>query len=199
MKVDKKLLKASRFVHVYLSIILLILLVFFSITGITLNHPSWGGGLTESSKTVQLSLQFPGIFPLSNSESLLESPDFRRFIKQEFKVDLDYSELEDDGNLLIIDAQKPGQAILLELDLVSGDVFVSDSDYGWIAFFNDLHKGRHTQVLWRGLIDFSAVVLVIFSLAGLMLLLPHKKKLGRAISVTLVGISLLVGGWWISS
>ena len=38
MEINRNLVNWSRAVHVYLSIALLIILIFFSITGITLNH-----------------------------------------------------------------------------------------------------------------------------------------------------------------
>ena len=41
MKPSRKTLNLARLIHVYVSMALLTLLLFFSVTGITLNHPEW--------------------------------------------------------------------------------------------------------------------------------------------------------------
>ena len=41
MQINKNTLSLSRLIHVYVSMALLTLLLFFSVTGITLNHPEW--------------------------------------------------------------------------------------------------------------------------------------------------------------
>jgi len=41
MQINKSTLSLSRLIHIYVSMALLTLLLFFSVTGITLNHPEW--------------------------------------------------------------------------------------------------------------------------------------------------------------
>ena len=192
MIVNKSLVKLSRNIHVCLSIVLLFLLIFFSITGVTLNHPSWGGTVKESSKVFQLT----ETLPIKDSALLLQSKSFRRLIRQEFWVDLRFAKIENDGGILVVDAQNPGRATLMEIDLTSGEIQSYTTNYGWIAFFNDLHKGRHTQTLWRALIDVSAALVVIFSITGLILLLPNRKMIKKVSALTLIGVSLCIGAYW---
>ena len=40
----KELAKLSRWLHIYLSMVSFAIVLFFSVTGLTLNHPSWLGG-----------------------------------------------------------------------------------------------------------------------------------------------------------
>ena len=44
------------------------------------------------------------------------------------------------------------------------------TDRGWVAYFNDLHKGRNTGIAWTIFIDVVAVAVLFFSLTGLVLL-----------------------------
>src|SRR3546814_1996679 len=57
----------------------------------------------------------------------------------------------------------------------SSDVCSSDlrTDRGWIAYLNDLHKGRHTGAAWSWFLDLFAVACLVFSLTGLVLLQMH--------------------------
>lgn len=65
-----------------------------------------------------------------------------------------------------------------------------DTDRGWIAYFNDLHKGRHTGVAWSWFIDVFAGVCVLFSLTGLLLL--QRQVSSRPATWPLTGLGLLV-------
>ena len=40
----KEVAKLSRWLHIYLSMVSFAIVLFFSVTGLTLNHPSWLGG-----------------------------------------------------------------------------------------------------------------------------------------------------------
>mgnify|MGYP001980570875 FL=1 len=58
-----------------------------------------------------------------------------------------------------------------------GELVYEGSDRGWIAYFNDLHKGRNTGTVWQWFIDIFSVVVIIFTVTGLQLLIkqaPHK-------------------------
>ena len=69
-------------------------------------------------------------------------------------------------------------------------------DYGLIAKLNDLHKARDTETLWIWLLDIASILLVIFSLAGLVLLLPNTYRLKRVAGYTLVAGILISIGYW---
>ncbi|WVM94328.1 PepSY-associated TM helix domain-containing protein [Halopseudomonas pachastrellae] len=75
-----------------------------------------------------------------------------------------------DGGELYMGFPRPGGDAWLSLDLDSGELLFEDSDRGWIAYLNDLHKGRHTSVAWSWFIDLTAVACLLFALTGLILL-----------------------------
>ena len=64
------------------------------------------------------------------------------------------------------------------------------TDRGWIAYLNDLHKGRHTGVVWSWFLDLFAVAAMIFCLTGLLLLQLHAAK--RPATWPIVGLGFVI-------
>ncbi|MFH5806771.1 PepSY-associated TM helix domain-containing protein [Alienimonas sp. DA493] len=83
----------------------------------------------------------------------------------------------------------PGSDAWLAIDRVSGDVEFEATDRGWIAYFNDLHKGRHTGAAWRWFIDVFSAATFVFCLTGLYLLWFHARR--RPSTWPLVGLGLI--------
>ncbi len=188
IKVNRHLLKFSRLVHIYLSIALLFILLFFAVTGIFLNHPDW----FERQPVERIeSTIFPGKLP-ENGASIPPPPALIHFLQEQHGVNPTHATFEVDDNLLFVDQQKPGKSISIEMDLESGEIEAITSHRGLIATLNELHKGRHAKQLWRWLIDISAVLTVIFSLSGLLILLPQKKRIGKVIVYTLLGLPIFI-------
>ena len=71
---------------------------------------------------------------------------------------------------LYLSAPGPGRDAWVSIDRTSGMAKFETTDRGWIAYFNDLHKGRNTGIAWMIFIDVVAVAVLFFSLTGLVLL-----------------------------
>jgi hypothetical protein len=71
---------------------------------------------------------------------------------------------------------RPGGDAWLSIDTQTGDVTYERTDRGWIAYLNDLHKGRNTGTAWSWFIDLFAVACVVFSITGLFLLQLHAPR-----------------------
>ena len=68
---------------------------------------------------------------------------------------------------------RPGGDAWLNIERGSGAVSYEVTDRGWIAYLNDLHKGRHTGAAWSWFLDVFAVAAMVFCLTGLLLLQIH--------------------------
>jgi hypothetical protein len=68
---------------------------------------------------------------------------------------------------------RPGGDAWLRIDRASGEAELEDTDRGWIAYFNDLHKGRNAGAVWGWFIDAFAVACLVFTLTGLVILKLH--------------------------
>ncbi|EDK28664.1 hypothetical protein VSWAT3_11862 [Vibrionales bacterium SWAT-3] len=181
---------------------LLFVVLFFSVTGITLNRPE----LFESSQpNIQRStLTLPSsLFTVQDGRLKADETAFETFLFEEANLSgvpsgLDiYAEIED-GELLIgevsMDFKGPGYNASVFVDVTSEMVEVETTNYGVIALLNDLHKGRNSGEVWKWFIDITALLMIFFVLTGVCLLLPKKKTLNTSIKWTVFGsvISLVI-------
>ncbi|MEZ8549093.1 PepSY-associated TM helix domain-containing protein [Vibrio cyclitrophicus] len=192
----------ARRLHVYISMALLFVVLFFSVTGITLNRPE----LFESTQpNIQRStLTLPtNLFMIQEGRLKADETAFETFLFKEANLSgvpsgLDiYAEIED-GELLIgevsMDFKGPGYNASVFVDVTSEMVEVETTNYGVIALLNDLHKGRNSGEVWKWFIDITALLMIFFVLTGVCLLLPKKKTLNTSIKWTVFGsvISLAI-------
>ena len=84
----------------------------------------------------------------------------------------------------------PGTDAWLSIDRGSGAVEYESTDRGWIAYFNDLHKGRNVGPAWRWFIDLFAIACLVFCITGLFLLQMHARQ--RRMTWPLVGLGLVI-------
>jgi len=196
MAINRIFVNWSRTIHVFLSIVMLIVLVFFSITGITLNRVDT---FTAEPEFTEIFLEsFPDL-PQDNDGILIESPELDDFLSGEFGIDMELATVTLDSDLMFVDYRAPGKTIFIEVDLALGEAIGEATDYGLIAMLNDLHKARDTDMLWKWLIDISAVLIVLFSLAGLVLLLPNKFRFKRVALYSAIGTVLISIGYWLGT
>jgi hypothetical protein len=59
-----------------------------------------------------------------------------------------------------------------------------------VAIINDLHKGRDTGKVWAAIIDISAILMVLLSLSGLVLIFFLHKKLRSGLIALAAGTVL---------
>lgn len=194
--------KFARSVHIYLSILMLVVLVFFALTGITLNHTEWVGQPTQRHFSWQLTVANEPVTtePVSTEPVSTEkgedsaSNDLPAALRSQLAavtgLSLAHATVERDETLYLLDLQLAGEQWQLEVDSESGTVQATQLDYGWLAKLNDWHKGRHTPALWNALLDVMAGLIILFCLSGLWLLLPNKKKLWPVLGWGVAGTAL---------
>ena len=165
-------------------------MLLFAITGLTLNHAAQ---IESTPRVESRSARLP--------EALLatlraEPPGaglpagLQRWLEEELDIRLAGREAEWTEDELYVGLPRPGGDAWLSLDLKSGELEYEDTDRGWIAYLNDLHKGRNAGPVWYWFIDVFAVACVIFALTGLGLMWLHAR--GRPSTWPLVGLGLLI-------
>lgn len=176
--------------HWISSALCLVGMLLFAVTGITLNH----AGQIESKPLVETR---EGQLPERLLNSLqAETPedglpaDLQRWLEQTLDVQLAGREAEWSDGELYVALPRPGGDAWLSLSLESGELEYESTDRGWIAYFNDLHKGRHSGEAWSWFIDLFAVACVVFSLTGLLLL--QRRAGNRPGTWPLVGLGLVI-------
>ena len=158
-----------------------LVVLFFAVTGITLNHPSWvlGGAGSRTTQTGTM----PGDW---KSGTEIDWLNVSEFFRKEYSVKgLVVSRKADERNA-DISFKNPGYGADAFIDVVTGKYEITIESQGFLAVMNDLHKGRDSRSSWRWFIDIAAGFLVAVSLTGLLLQLVLRKR--RKLSLVLVGI-----------
>jgi hypothetical protein len=175
--------------------------LFFSATGITLNHPDWFFGETERSVQSEGQLERGWLKRESSAAATSDASDSAgQVAKLEIVEQLRKThgirgalvEFKVDESECVVTFKGPGYAADSFIDRDSGHYTVTQSYHGLIAILNDLHKGRDTGMAWSILIDASAVLLTFISLTGLILLFYLKLRRVPGLVVVVVG-TVVVG------
>ena len=205
-RLNLRLAALMRWTHIYLSMFSLAAILFFSVTGITLNHPGWFFGETERSvqakgqlKAAWLNLATP------RPDSGGETDAARQVAKLEVVEHLRKAhgirgalvEFRTDERECMVTFKGPGYAADAFIDRATGQYDLTESSHGFIAIVNDLHKGRDTGKAWSVLIDVSAGLMTFVSLTGLVLLFYIKRRRWSGLVTALVGTVVVVAVFWL--
>ena len=192
----------ARRLHIYVSMALLALVLFFAITGVTLNRPEL---FVAEPTSASYEVQVPMELLFSESKINVDQNGLVAFLKQATPLKGaasgfdSYTEYED-GELiegeLSADFKAPGYNGSLFLDLSNQVAQIDTTDYGLIAELNDLHKGRHSGEVWKWVIDLSGVLMVLFVVTGVCLLVPKKKTFSTAINWAVLGLISTLAVYW---
>lgn len=167
-----------RWLHVYTSMISLLVVLFFGITGLTLNHPQWTLG-DEAERTTYTGT-LPADFDPTSNDYLLSVSEF---LRDEYDVGGSISEFGVTGTDGTLSYKAAGYAADAFFDTATGEYELVVNQQGFVGVMNDLHKGRDTSSSWSWVIDASAILLVVVSLTGLGIQLFQRKRRTRALII----------------
>lgn len=182
----KDVAKLSRWLHIYLSMVSFAIVLFFSVTGLTLNHPTWFGG------DKQIVVKHKGTMNVkwvNNSDTnKIAKLEIVEFLRKTYQVKGAVNEFRIDDSELSVSLKGPAYSCDAFIDRETGKYEVSEIKMGIVAVMNDLHKGRDSGAGWSWIIDISAVFLVLISLSGLILLCFIKKKRVAGLITGIIGL-----------
>ena len=196
---SKKNKLTSRFIwlgtvrqwHWISSAVCLVGMLLFAITGITLNHAAQIQ-VTPHVETIEADV--PGellqqlVIPDEEQAPLPKNLVQWLSAKHGIRTQERLAEWSDEE--IYVSLPRPGGDAWLTIDITSGELFYEKTERGWISYFNDLHKGRNTGVVWFWFIDVFAVACVIFCITGLVLLYRHAGS--RPTTWPMVGLGLVI-------
>jgi len=185
----KKSAAFFRWLHIYISMFSFASLMLFAITGITLNHPDWFGAdqefIEDASGTIQTRWLEENVDRLAIAEFLRSQHNLKGMV----------SEFVSDEYECMVVFKGPGYAADVFIDRNTGDYTLTEISTSTIAILNDLHKGRDSGPAWSWLIDISAILMILVSITGLVLLFYLKKRRRNGLLVTFGGLVALVLVW----
>jgi hypothetical protein len=81
----------------------------------------------------------------------------------------------------------------VSIDRATGAVKSETTNRGWVAYFNDLHKGRNTGIAWVVFIDIVAAACLFFAITGLVLLIVQSRQRRSTWPLVTGGVALVFG------
>ncbi|MBY0502265.1 MAG: PepSY-associated TM helix domain-containing protein [Bryobacteraceae bacterium] len=155
-------------------------LLFFAVTGITLNHTDW---FTSAQRTVQVKGKLNPAWVKSTVAKL----EVVEHLRRAHRVSGALSDFRIEDAQCSVSFKGPAYTADVFLDRATGAYDLTETRMGFIALLNDLHKGRDSGRAWAWVIDLSALLMTLVSLSGLVLIFYLQKRL-------LSGLVTLGGG-----
>jgi len=187
----QKVAKAARWLHIYLSMVSFAIVLFFAVTGLTLNHPDWFSSAVRtrlSQGPVDRALLQPAGGSEPDKNGLVESLRTREHLHGAVAAD----DMRVDDSEISFSYKAPGYSADISIDRQRGTYELTEVRNGFVAVLNDLHKGRDSGKAWGWVIDVSAVLLTLVSLTGLLILWFIYKRRASGLIIALVGTALSV-------
>jgi hypothetical protein len=176
----------SRWLHIYLSMVSFAVVLFFSVTGLTLNHTEWFG---DSEHLTKFKGKMPVEWVNAADTNAIKKLEIVERLRNSHHIKGAVSDFLIEDNQCSVSFKGPGYSADAFVDRQTGEYKLTEIRLGLIAIMNDLHKGRDSGKGWGWVIDISAVFLILVSLTGLIMLLFMKKK---RLSGLLIGVAGLV-------
>lgn len=180
--------RVIRWLHIYVSMISFFLVLFFAVTGITLNHPdAFAFQQKQFTRKGKLNLNWVSDKLDTGSINQLAILDYFR---NNEKITGALSEWVVSPQQCLVSYKGPGYAADAFINRSEGSYELSINEAGWVGIMNDLHKGRDTGKKWSWVIDIAAIFMTIVSLTGIFLMVWMKKKRVSGLLVAIAGIIL---------
>ncbi len=168
-------------------------MLFFAITGITLNH---AGQIGASPRVVETRETLPADLLKTLQEDSMQNgrravpADIADWVSSAMSVSVAGRTAQWTDLDLHVDLPRPGGDAWLNIDRETGVVTHERTSRGFISYLNDLHKGRHTGFVWMVFLDVFSVACIVFCLTGLGLLYVHARRRPTTWPVVAAGILL---------
>ena len=184
-----------RPVHAYSSMLMLLIMLFFTVSGLTLNNRHWVPSPPAPLEgEIELHPDFVAFFQQQPVDHSGAEPLWQ-ILRNELRLpdgelSADWSASE---QLLTLDVRRPGGYTLIEILPEEDLIWYEHQTFGWMAVINDLHMGRYSGELWSWFIDLSAIVMLVFTLSGFWLVLFHPRRRNPTLALSGLGTLVMVG------
>jgi hypothetical protein len=193
--VDKAaVFRLCRMLHAYLSAFAFLALIFFSATGVLLNHPEWFEGYQPAERHAAFTLAPAELAAAKASKD----PGRALAAASASKARLNgaYATGDMDGRQMLVRLEGPKGSSDLTIDLSTGKVDARITQSSLMSIVQDLHRGKNVGVVWRWVIDLAAWLIMSLALIGYILFFSLRFRLRTSLILTAVSLIVLVGIAW---
>lgn len=189
VRLRKQTAIVSRWLHIYLSMASFAVVLFFAVTGLTLNHAEYFSH-GEVVKNLNGSLSAKEMGPKDHPDTLAIVEHIRNTDHVHGAVNTEDLRVDDDQ--ITFSFRGPGYSADTTVDRATGKYQVVETKAGFVAVINDLHKGRDSGKVWSWVIDASAILLTLVSLTGLALIFFIYKRRTSGLLLAAIATALCV-------
>jgi uncharacterized protein len=186
----RRILKLARYVHVYLTLSGLALILLFAVTGFMLNHDGWFG-LDQPVVTTAKGTMRTEIVAGPDKLAVVES------LRAEYGASGALTQFEIEDDRLQVMFTGPGKRFEATIDRKTGEVEFTAYRSGVSGVLADLHKGKQTGRAWGLVIDAVCVLLVVVALTGLVLWSALKNRGKYGLVAMLLGAAIALTVYWL--
>jgi hypothetical protein len=177
--------------HGYLSAAAFLALVFFSVTGILLNHP----GLLQGEQPAPVETMFT--LTAEEVAAIQAAPAPAAALAELARARTDLAGAFRDGEVVGEDVYANLQGARgrsnVTGNLRTGEVRIYIEREDAIGVLNALHRGEHAGRVWRLLIDLTAALFIVMSVIGFILFLSLRFRLRTALVLTTASLIVMIG------
>lgn len=188
-RLRQSLAVTARWLHIYLSMASFALVLFFAATGLTLNHPEWFAHRERTQLrhgTASQAMLKTGGPDGADKLGLVE------MLRSREHVHGAVSDVRVDETQVSVSFRAPGYTADAFIDRDTGKYDLTEVQNGFVAVMNDLHKGRDAGKAWSLVIDISAILLVLVSVTGLVLIwFVYKRRTSGLLLAALAMLSVV--------
>jgi hypothetical protein len=183
--------RQARLWHGWLSALAFLALMFFSATGLLLNHPEWFK--TEgAAKPVESRLTLSA----DDLAKARTATDPGRAIAEMAGRKTKLLGAYQSGEIIDGEAQLRTEGVNgssdILVDMQTGKTEVSTERARLVTTLNDLHRGKNAGAAWKLIIDASAIVVLALSLFGYVLFFSLRFRLRTGLILTGVSLAALL-------
>lgn len=174
-----------RWLHIYSSLVSLLVVLFFAATGVTLNHPDW----LADERTEEVKGVLPAQWKTAKGIDWLVVSEF---LRSKYGVHGSVADRTEDDREAALTFRAPGYSANAFINVNDGTYRLATSYQGAIGVLNDLHRGRDSGSTWAWLIDVAGGFLIVLALTGLSLLFYLKKVRLTGLVTMAAGAALVI-------
>jgi hypothetical protein len=178
--------RQSRLWHGYLSAFAFLALMFFSVTGLLLNHPEWFKAGDARAVETTVTLGAADLAAARKAEDPARSIAGAVAARTPLLGAYQSGEILDGEAMIRLEGVKGSSDLVVDLE--SGKAEVTTQAVDVVTTLNELHRGKNAGAAWKLVIDLSAALVLALSLIGYVLFFSLRFRLRT--SLILTGLSL---------
>ncbi len=163
------------------------ILLFFAVTGLTLNHQDWFNGQQRTNEYHgKVNVKWVKTADAKDVAKL----EIVEYLRRTHGIKGALSEFTVEDAQCEVLFKGPGYQADAFIDRETGSYQATESRMGFVAIVNDLHKARDTGTKWAAVVDVSAVLMICVSLTGFTLIFFLFKHRFSGLLVLAIGAAL---------